>query len=224
MADNYPAAAVTGTDLSPIQPSFVPSNCSFEIDDFNLSWTYPENYFDFIHAREVFGCVTDLDELLRQCMLHCKTDGWVEIVEHSVCPRSDDDTVGPDHFYTLWGKTVLEMGDRWNKSFRIWEETKERMLKVGFKNVTETRYKWPMNEWPKDRHLKELGRWNRYRLDKGVESYMLRLLTVAGGVMLSFFLFLTAPLRCCGKLTIGVTVVIRASSDIPCYDAKRIER
>ena len=184
MADQYPSAIVTGTDLSPIQPSFVPPNCSFEVDDFNLSWTYPNNHFDFIHARELFGCVADWDEFFQQMLIHTKPGGYVEIVEHSVCPRSDDGTVGPDHFYTIWGKTVLEMGDKWSKSFRIWEELKERMIRAGFENVIESRYKWPMNHWPKNPHLKELGRWNQRRLYEGVESFMLRLLTIAGGVSL----------------------------------------
>ena len=41
-ADRYPSALVTGTDLSPIQPSWVPPNCKFEIDDAEREWTHPE--------------------------------------------------------------------------------------------------------------------------------------------------------------------------------------
>lgn len=36
-ADAHPEATVIGTDLSPIQPAYVPPNCKFEIDDFNRS-------------------------------------------------------------------------------------------------------------------------------------------------------------------------------------------
>jgi 2-polyprenyl-3-methyl-5-hydroxy-6-metoxy-1,4-benzoquinol methylase len=32
-ANQYPFASVTGSDLSPIQPEYVPPNCQFEIDD-----------------------------------------------------------------------------------------------------------------------------------------------------------------------------------------------
>jgi len=38
MADLYPTAQVLGTDLSPVQPSWVPPNCRFEVDDFELDW------------------------------------------------------------------------------------------------------------------------------------------------------------------------------------------
>ena len=38
MADEYPACQVIGTDLSPVQPTWVPPNCRFEVDDFELEW------------------------------------------------------------------------------------------------------------------------------------------------------------------------------------------
>lgn len=42
MADENPHCQVMGTDLSLTQPSWVPPNCRFEIDDFNEEWyVYP---------------------------------------------------------------------------------------------------------------------------------------------------------------------------------------
>lgn len=145
MADEYPSAKVTGVDLSPIQPAFIPPNCVFEIDDVTLPWTYPTNQFDFIHVRELFGCIPDWDEFFRQCWRCLKPGGYIEVVEHSVQPRSDDGTVGPDHFYNLWGQTVVESGTRFGKSFTIWEESAWRLEQAGFVDVVEKTYKWPMN-------------------------------------------------------------------------------
>lgn len=56
-ADEHPSAKVIGTDLSPIQPNFVPSNCEFYVEDFNEEWTFGEGVFDLIHARQLNGCV-----------------------------------------------------------------------------------------------------------------------------------------------------------------------
>lgn len=39
MADAYPAATITGIDLSPTQPSWVPPNVRFEVDDFTDEWS-----------------------------------------------------------------------------------------------------------------------------------------------------------------------------------------
>jgi len=65
-ADEFPFAAVTGTDLSPIQPSWVPPNVRFEIEDFNDEWTFRANYFDYIHLKCLFGSVGDWPKLYQQ--------------------------------------------------------------------------------------------------------------------------------------------------------------
>lgn len=195
MADSYPSARVIGTDLSPIQPLFVPPNCSFEIEDVNMEWTFPLSHFDFIHIRELFGCVRDWDALFAETFKHMKPGGYIEILEHSVVPISDDDTVNEDTFFTLWGKTVVELGDKFGKSFEIWKESKARIEKAGFQDVVEIRYKWPVNGWPSPKHrthghdgdkswqkLRELGIWNQLRLHDGIESFMIRLLTTVGCV------------------------------------------
>jgi hypothetical protein len=110
-----------------------------------------------------------------------RSRGLGEIVEHSVEPISDDHTVGADHFLSLWGKVVVEMGEKSGKTFHIWKEAKRRMECAGFVDVVEVEYKWPINAWPRDPKLKELGKWNQLRLHDGVESFMLRLLTSVGG-------------------------------------------
>jgi hypothetical protein len=197
MADAYPSAQVVGNDISPTQPKFIPPNCTFELDDFNSPWPFPENHFDFIHIRELFGCVPDWDEFFAQAFTHTKPGGYIEIMEHSVVPVSDDGTA-PDHcFLALWGKTAIETGEMIGKSFAIWKESKERMERAGFVDIVEVRYKWPMNDWPSPelrtngndggkswQKLRELGIWNQLRMYYGVEGYMLRLLTTIRGVCL----------------------------------------
>ncbi|KAG8362495.1 hypothetical protein FVEN_g62 [Fusarium venenatum] len=50
-ADQYPNAEVIGTDLSPIQPSWVPPNVKFDLEDATRDWSWSENSFDFVHMR-----------------------------------------------------------------------------------------------------------------------------------------------------------------------------
>jgi len=181
VADRFPSASVIGTDLSAIQPQWVPPNCSFEIDDATLEWAYTKESFDFVHSREMFGSVSDWDKFYEQAYLHIKPGGYIESAERSVQPISDDDTVGPDHTYTKWGQTIAEMGERWGKPFTIYKYMKEKMEKAGFVDVVETKMKWPMTPWSKDPKMKEIGRWNQMRAEQGLEGYSLRLLTQVGG-------------------------------------------
>lgn len=116
-------------------------------------------------------------------------------MEHSVVPLSDDGTVNEHSFFTLWGSTVVDLGEKFGKSFNIWKESKAGIENAGFEGVVETRYKWPMNGWPSPKHrthgndgdkswqkLRELGLWNQLRLYDGIEGFMIRLLTTVGGV------------------------------------------
>lgn len=182
MAETFPEAEVVGTDLSPIQPTWVPPNCIFEVDDVTLDWTFRKDSFDFIHSREMFGSIADWEEYFRQCYLHLKPGGYVEALERGVKPVSDDGTVGPDHFWTLWGNTVLSVGETWGKGFNAWEIMKEKMEAAGFVDVVQVPMKWPIGPWMADRHMKELGMWNALRLDTGLEGYVMRLFTMTGGV------------------------------------------
>ncbi|KAJ5302480.1 hypothetical protein N7476_009279 [Penicillium atrosanguineum] len=145
MADQYPSAQVTGVDLSPIQPNFVPPNCTFEVDDMTMPWTYEPERFDFIHVRELFGCIPDWNHFFQECMSALKPGGHIEVVEHSVAPVADDSTMGSDHFFHMWGETALQAGQKFGKSFTIWEESADRLRNLGFEEVVEHRYKWPMN-------------------------------------------------------------------------------
>ncbi|KUJ21593.1 S-adenosyl-L-methionine-dependent methyltransferase [Mollisia scopiformis] len=181
MADIFPAATIKGVDLSPIQPSWIPPNCIFEIDDVTLPWTFHEESYDLVHIREMFGSIGDWDELFLQAYQTLKPGGYLECAEHSVTPVSDDGTVGPDHVFTRYGVTMNELARRRGKEFDVWVTLEERMKKAGFVDVVAIRKKWPMNGWSSDQKEKELGRWNQLRVSQGIEGFAMRMLTTVGG-------------------------------------------
>jgi len=104
-ADRYPSAEVLGTDLSPTQPSMVPPNVRFEIDDFTEPWLYKKDHFDFIHIRSLFGCVADWPAFYKECYDHLQPGGYIEQLEFSVVPKSDDGTVTPGSIYDRWASS-----------------------------------------------------------------------------------------------------------------------
>lgn len=68
VGDKYPNSTITGIDLSPIQPNYVPENVHFFVDDFEEEWLDPENKYDFIHIRHTLHSVQDLDTLLQRAL------------------------------------------------------------------------------------------------------------------------------------------------------------
>lgn len=65
-ADMFPSAEVIGTDLSAIQPSWVPQNLSFIIDDAEADWTFESDSFDYIHNRNFVCSIRDWPRLIEQ--------------------------------------------------------------------------------------------------------------------------------------------------------------
>jgi len=53
VGDEHPSAQITGIDLSPIQPVWVPPNVKFIIDDVESPWVEKENFYDYIHVRHM---------------------------------------------------------------------------------------------------------------------------------------------------------------------------
>ena len=64
-ADEYPEAQVLGIDLSPIQPSFVPSNVTFQVDDLEVTCTFSDK-FDFIYSRMIAASFRDWPRFFQQ--------------------------------------------------------------------------------------------------------------------------------------------------------------
>lgn len=81
-ADEHPETKVFGVDLSPIQPSFIPPNLIFQIDDLEEPWTFSEK-FDFIYSRMMIGSVADFPRLFQQCFDNLSNGGWIETFDIS---------------------------------------------------------------------------------------------------------------------------------------------
>jgi trans-aconitate methyltransferase len=167
IADKFPSASVTGTDLSPIQSGQQPSNCTFEIDDCCSPWVYPPSSFDFIHIRGLFGSIADWPALYRQCYEHIQPGGYIEQVEWSIHNRSADGTLAPNATLAQWSRNALDVARGTGKTFEIAENMAGLITEAGFVDVVEKRFKWPIGPWSGDPKLKELGEYADERIEIG---------------------------------------------------------
>lgn len=142
--------------------------------------------FDFVHVRGLYGCVADWDAFYKGALKSLKPGGWAEQVEQGVVPKSDDGT-SDGTVLEEWGKVSVDAGEAFGKSLRILDESKDRMIKAGFVEVVERRYKVPIGEWASDPHLKSLGHVNRMLWEEGIEGWCMYLLTTVLGVCFSHF-------------------------------------
>ena len=172
----HPGAEIMGVDLSPIQPSFAPPNCKFEIDDVTSPWTFPLP-FDLINIRALYGSIADWPALYAQVYAHLQPGGYLHELEMSIQFKSDDGTLAPDHVLSQWSDVFHEASKRFGKSFyEVWNLSKYAR-EAGFVDIVENVYKVPVNGWPADPRMKEIGRWNFLHCTQGAEGWGLFLLT-----------------------------------------------
>lgn len=177
VADQFPSAIVIGTDLSPSQPSWVPPNCKFQIDDCEADFCWQENKFDYIHIRGLHGTIRDWPRLYQQCLRVLRPGGYIEQAEYSATFTSEDGTIPPDGGIAAWNKVGIECHQKLGTELQVLETMASKMRSAGFESVTETSFKWPIGRWPKNPALKDLGTLAYHFVDTGAENWTLRLLT-----------------------------------------------
>ncbi|KAK1762048.1 S-adenosyl-L-methionine-dependent methyltransferase [Phialemonium atrogriseum] len=174
-ADQFPNTAVIGTDISPIQPSWVPPNLRFEIEDCTIVWTYPSDSFDYVHIRWLNGSIDDWGMVFKEAYRICKPGGFIESFEGAPCLESDDGTVKDTDAVGQWGKIFVEYGRRSGRSFTTVSSgiQKKAIQEAGFVAIEEKDIKTPIGDWSQDPTLKDIGRYAHLALTKDVEGYLL---------------------------------------------------
>ena len=141
-ADDHPSAFVTGTDLSPIQPEWVPPNCKFYVDDVENDWVYrPDEAFDFIHGRTMCGSITDFPALYQNCYNNLNPGGWVEMQDFEAWIfQIDDPECKKIPNITNW-LTVMDQGTaKVGKRLNVITQQKQKLMDAGFINVHDDVY------------------------------------------------------------------------------------
>lgn len=181
VADELPLATVEGVDLSPIQPSFVPPNCSFIVDDYEADWRFsedPSKRFNLIHMRNLAGCVADWPRLFAQAFTHtCPGDGYVEFQDLSYIAASDDGGISQVPGLVSWHDNVSRATEMVGKPLRVADKVEGWMRDAGFVDVKREAFKVPHGPWAKEKRYKELGWFYQVMSQEGIEAFTLSLFT-----------------------------------------------
>lgn len=156
-AERYESASVIGTDLSPIQPEFVPQNCVFEIDDAEDEWLYTEK-FDFIHMRGMMTCFADPKSILQKAYNQLVPGGFLEMQDGIFPLQCHNDTLEGTPL-DQWSKACVEAGEVTGRAWTNASNYKRWMEEIGFEDIKEKIFEVPTNNWPRGKKVKELGLW-----------------------------------------------------------------
>ena len=153
----------------------------FEVDDATQDWTFPENHFDFIHARTIGSGIRDWPALLARCYRHIKPGGKIEISEGRANFYCNDGTMKSDSQTAKWLTEFHRIGESIGMKLDFIEDIPPLLAEAGFENSELTNHVVPVGSWPKDKALKRIGAVFRLQfLESGLEAYTAALFTRNG--------------------------------------------
>ncbi|KAB5513202.1 S-adenosyl-L-methionine-dependent methyltransferase [Coniochaeta sp. 2T2.1] len=155
-ADKYPSAQVTGVDLSPIQPNWIPPNLKFVVDDVEDDWVAGSD-FDLVYARNLAPLVKDFPKLLKRSIENIKPGGWLEVADFSANVDCDDGTMADNYPLKVFWDKVQDAMTIFGTEIRIAPRVGQLMEEAGFVNVQKKVFKVPVGTWPLDKTLRLVG-------------------------------------------------------------------
>ncbi|KAL9015024.1 MAG: hypothetical protein Q9173_000322 [Seirophora scorigena] len=183
IAEQYPHAQTSRLDrwldleLADSDDFQVPENVHFEIDDCEAKhWTWPED-FDYIHARYMIASIGNWAALIRKAYRHTKPGGYFELQELDCRFTSDDDTLLPTSSLCHWSSLITEAAAKYNRPVPRYTDYLAWFEKAGFVDIQQALFKAPTNPWPKNKLLKEAGKFQLLAHIEGLEGVSLGLLT-----------------------------------------------
>ncbi|KAL8716096.1 MAG: hypothetical protein Q9225_006223, partial [Loekoesia sp. 1 TL-2023] len=203
--DDHPDTEIIGTDLSPTQPSWVPPNVKFEVDDCEETWTFPQK-FDVVHARYLAAAIVNWPKLMAQAFQFTKPGGYSEFQDYDFVYYSEDGSLTDDLPTSKWITTLLQASRDFGRDPCPGPKLGGYMRDAGFKDVqvsktsilyvssffphfskvpvlvplfiaTRTR---PLNaaaDQEREKQQKTVGSWNLVQIEDGLEAFTLRLFT-----------------------------------------------
>ncbi|KAL2064371.1 hypothetical protein VTL71DRAFT_4865 [Oculimacula yallundae] len=161
-------STVIGTDLSPIQPLYVPPNCQFEVDDAENEWNFTEP-FDYIHARAIVTCFKDNPAMVQKIFNNLKPGGYFEFQDPCFPMLCDDNSLEGTSLQE-WNSLMVESMSRMGRNLKDSQNWGQYMKDAGFIDITETRVYVPVNPWARGKKAKLLGSISYQNLSEGIAS------------------------------------------------------
>lgn len=166
-ADEYPNATVEGWDIALMQPTFVPPNLIFILDNAEKDWMGGDMY-DYVHVRDLAGSIKDWPRLIRQIYENLKPGGWAEFHEVENSLFSADGTPIIDgnalaEMQKLRGQAHAQIGRTLDAAPDIpgWASH------AGFHHVTKKQFQLPVGMCSEER----LGEWFARNFYDGVHAF-----------------------------------------------------
>lgn len=153
----------------------MPTNCCFQVDDVEEEWSFSHK-FDYIHGRMLLTCFRSHLPVIKSAFEFLKPGGYLELQDCLYAFHCLDNSIKGttlEHWFNLILKGTTALGKDWTRA----TEYKKYLEQVGFEDVVEKKFAWPVGTWARGKRMKTLGLWCRENLLAGLEGISLAILT-----------------------------------------------
>lgn len=173
MAERFPEAEIIATDISVCQPTDVPPNLFFEVDDAQQEWTYSEP-FDLIHIRGLSGAFEDWPFIYAGACKHLRSGGYFEIADFGAISLSESI---PDSYLSIFNGACQSAAEKAGTPLGLEHLRKTVLERAGLSVIKSKVFDVPLGTWSSDPRKKVLGKMTLISALEGLEAKSLRFLT-----------------------------------------------
>ncbi|KAL8722199.1 MAG: hypothetical protein Q9181_007543, partial [Wetmoreana brouardii] len=173
VAERFPNAEVTATDITCFQPTDVPPNVFFEIDDAREEWTYTEP-FDFIRIRGLSGAFSDWTAVYAEAYKHLQTNGILEVADFDAVRLTEPMA---DSYLSLYNGACASAAEKSGNPLGLDHMRKTSFESAGLSIAKSRTLEVPLGTWSPDPRKKVAGKMALIATLEGLEANSLRLLT-----------------------------------------------
>ncbi|OBT60106.1 hypothetical protein VE03_10330 [Pseudogymnoascus sp. 23342-1-I1] len=145
------------------------------IHDAEDEWVTTEK-FDLIHSRMMVGSFLDWPQFFKRAYEQLHPGGYIEL-QDVIGLDCDDETYPPSCPLAEWWALVKQAFAKTGRDIDAASQHKERLEKAGFVDVTVIEFKWPINTWPGDSDMKNIGMWSKENTLDALEALAMAPLT-----------------------------------------------
>lgn len=173
VSERFPQAEVIATDITAYQPTEVPPNVFFEVDNALEEWTYTEP-FDFIHIRGLTGAFPDWAPLYSTANTHLRPGGTLEIADFGPVRLTQEI---PDSYVAAFNGAYLSVAEKAGITVGLEHMRKPVLEKAGLSVIKSKVFEVPLGTWSTDPRKKVAGKMALISALEGLEATGLRLMT-----------------------------------------------
>ena len=156
MAQERPRSQIVAIDLTPPKIT-TPSNLIILKLDAEKEWGF-EQKFGYIHSRMLTSGIHEWPKLLSRCWDNLIPGGWLELLDICHPFRAEDPIAdnGSSKFIE-WGHIAERCWAINGLDYRTTTKHVQRLRGLGFVDVHEEEWKWPLGEWSQTEQDRRIG-------------------------------------------------------------------